>query len=126
MKVDAQQVSASITVEHPATREILVNNLAQLQSSLKEQGFNVAQIDVQVVDPGNATANGQFAWNADGRSSSSSHEENSQASSRYLDRLRNRIDSRRSPARLKPPSCMDTQTMDNSICVFDCGASSPD
>ena len=89
LRMDAQQVSALIEVEHPAAREVLLTNLPQLQSQLAEQGLSVSSFDVQVVDQNQWSGQGWESGN--GRGAGQNDADNNR-SSRYLDRLRNQID----------------------------------
>jgi flagellar hook-length control protein FliK len=81
-----------IEVEHSAARDVLLANLPQLQSRLTDQGLNVSQFDVQVVDPNQMGHGGDPGWEArDGRGSGHGDTE-SNRSSRYIDRLNNQLD----------------------------------
>lgn len=98
IRVEAQQVSASIEVEHASARDVLLSNLPQLQSQLADQGLNITQFDVKVVEPsqwsqgsdlGFASNGGQSPGQSSGQNNS---ESNRSSRYRYMDRLRNQLE----------------------------------
>ncbi len=92
IRVEAQQMAALIEVEHTAARDVLENNLPQLQARLADQGMTVQQFEIRVVDPNQFSQGDQLgnAWQQNSRQSGEQREE--RRASNYIDRLRNRID----------------------------------
>ncbi len=96
LRVEAQQVSALVEVEHSAARDVLLANLPQLQSRLADQGLNVSQFDVQVVDPNQFSQGSGQGWESNNGQGAGQNNADLNRSSRYLERLRNQLE--RSPA----------------------------
>ncbi len=103
IRIEGQQVAGLIEVEHTAARDALQNNLPQLQARLSDQGLNVQQFEIRVVDPNQFSQGGQLGgtWHNGGQQNTDARDE--RRANGYLDRLRNRIDSKESePSRLHP------------------------
>ncbi len=94
IRVENQNMSAMIEVEHTAARDALVENLSLLQKSLGDQGITVAKFDVQVVDPGQFSNTGSFTANPgfQGQGGGQQNSANAARQARYADMNRNRID----------------------------------
>jgi flagellar hook-length control protein FliK len=58
LHMSQQQLSASINVESEATRQVLQDNLPQLQSKLAERGITVERFDIQVQSSSDANNQG--------------------------------------------------------------------
>ena len=92
IRIDAQQVSALIEVEHSASREALLNSLPQLQSSLADKGLNVSHLEVQVVEPSQWSQGNNFGFASSFGQSTGQNDSGANRSSRYLDRMGNQLD----------------------------------
>jgi flagellar hook-length control protein FliK len=105
IRIEAQQVAGLIEVEHVAARDALQNNLPQLQARLADQGLNVQQFEIRVVDPTQFSQGDQLGGTWHNGSQQSADQREERRANNYPDRLRNRIDtqepdSSRSPTRL--------------------------
>jgi flagellar hook-length control protein FliK len=110
IRIEGQQVAGLIEVEHTGARDALQNNLPQLQARLSDQGLNVQQFEIRVVDPNQFSQGGQLGgtWH-NGHQQKPDEREERRANS-YLDRLRNRIDSKETePSRPHPRLWTRTQ-----------------
>jgi flagellar hook-length control protein FliK len=100
IRIEGQQVAGLIEVEHAAARDALQNNLPQLQARLSDQGLNVQQFEIRVVDLNQFSQGDQLGGNWQNGSQQSREQREERRANSYLDRLRNRIDSKESePAR---------------------------
>jgi flagellar hook-length control protein FliK len=111
LRVEAQQVSALVEVEHSAARDVLLSNLPQLQSRLAEQGLNVSQFDVQVVDSNQWSQGSSQGWEAGNGQGTNQNDSESKRSSRYSDRLQNQLE--RAPTADMNPSGQPLWTRKN-------------
>ncbi len=109
IRIEAQQVAGLIEVETVAARDVLQNNLPQLQARLADQGLSVQQFEIRVVEPNQFSQGDQLggAWNQGNQPGTDQRDE--RRANNYLDRLRNRIDTPESdPSR--PPTRLWTRT----------------
>jgi len=76
VRIEGRNMSAQLTAESTAAREVIIESLPQLRSRLAEQGFEIVQITVEVADqsglgnPGDSSrqsgSNGQQGHGANG------------------------------------------------------------
>lgn len=109
IRIEAQQVAGLIEVETVAARDVLQNNLPQLQARLADQGLSVQQFEIRVVEPNQFSQGDQLGgtWHQGNQQSTDQRDE--RRANNYLDRLHNRIDTPESdPSR--PPTRQWTRT----------------
>ncbi|MFN9941577.1 MAG: flagellar hook-length control protein FliK, partial [bacterium] len=91
IRVESQRMAARIEVEHVAARDILTANITELTDRLAEQGVEVQQLEITLVE-NNQWSDGQGLMGNGDLGQQMNDGTDRQPSSRYLDRLRNQLE----------------------------------
>jgi flagellar hook-length control protein FliK len=91
IRVESQRMAARIEVEHVAARDILTANITELTDRLAEQGVEVQQLEITLVE-NNQWSDGQGLMGNGDLGQQTGDGKDRQSTSRYLDRLRNQIE----------------------------------
>lgn len=94
LRVESQQMVALIEVEHSSAREALSRNLHQLQSRLNDQGVELQQVEIRLVEAGQFSQGDMLGGALDSQRHGGQSRDQTR-SSNYAERMKNQLETAR-------------------------------